>query len=147
MYMTVKSECAFELTLNSAMLGVSVVEGGVKEWELETVGAPSVNRRREREVILAKGGKARRSPQFSTPPSDVKREPLQNRTSGVFCTVRTPRRGHRSHCASGKAREPAVSLCVLSGLLGSWAPPDSNRGALEDAQRGHEGEELSLIHI
>ena len=53
MYMTVKSECAFELTLNSAMLGVSVVEGGVKEWEPETVGAPSVNRRREREVILA----------------------------------------------------------------------------------------------
>ena len=69
MYMTVKSECAFELTLNSAMLGVSVVEGGVKEWELETVGAPSVNRRREREVILAnEGGEGEAFTQFSTPP-------------------------------------------------------------------------------
>ena len=67
MYMTVKSECAFELTLNSAMLGVSVVEGGVKEWELETIGAPSVNRRREREVI-AKGGEGEAFTQFSTPP-------------------------------------------------------------------------------
>ena len=46
---------------------LSFVEGGVKEWELETVGAPSVNRRREREVILANGGKARRSPR-SPPP-------------------------------------------------------------------------------
>ena len=67
MYMTVKSECAFELTLNSAMLGVSVVEGGVKEWEPETVGAPSVNRRREREVILAKGGEGGAFTQFSPP--------------------------------------------------------------------------------
>ena len=60
MYMTVKSECAFELTLNSAMLGVSVVEGGVKEWELETSEHRQCTVSGEREVIWAEGGDAER---------------------------------------------------------------------------------------
>ena len=71
--------------------------------------------RREMWKKCAERGESRRSPNSYPPPFVREREPLQNRTSGAFCTVKDAASCPRGNCASAKARETAVSLRVLSG--------------------------------